>query len=103
DRQRPEPGVFAQSQAADILHREKRLTILRYAGLVDLGNAGVMQAAEDLHLLLEAFEKRRCQQAGPDHLQGDRTLRAVLLRLLDRPHAPLAEQAQDAVTANPRR
>jgi hypothetical protein len=51
----------------------------------------------------EALEQRWREQAGPDHLQGDGTARVVLLRLVDRPHASLAQQAQDAVAADPRR
>ena len=56
-----------------------------------------------LRLLGEALEQRRRDEARPDHLQGDTAVRAVLLRLVDGAHAALAEQAQVAVTANPRR
>jgi hypothetical protein len=51
----------------------------------------------------EALEQRRRNQSGPDHLQGDGTARIVLLRLVDRPHASLAQQTQDAIAADPRR
>ena len=56
ERQRPEPGVLVQGEAVDELHREERLAVLRHRGLEDLRNAGVAQAAEDLHLLGEALQ-----------------------------------------------
>jgi hypothetical protein len=34
----------------DELHGEERLAVLRHPGLVDLGDAGVVQAAQDLRL-----------------------------------------------------
>ena len=42
-------------------------------------------------------------KAGPNHLEGDGAAGVVLLRLVDDAHSSLAEQAQDAVVADPRR
>jgi hypothetical protein len=97
------PGVLVQRHAADELHREERPAVLRHPRLVDLGDAGVVQAAEDLRLLVEAPEQRRRDEAGPDHLHGDGAARVVLLRLVDGANAPLADQPQDAVAADVKR
>ena len=59
DGQRPEFYVLVQGQAADELHGEERLAVLRHAGLVDLGDAGVVQPAQDLRLVGEALEQGR--------------------------------------------
>ena len=96
-------GVLVQRQAADELHGEERLAVLGHAGLVDLGDAGVVQPAEDLGLVGEALEQRGRGEAGADDLEGDGAARVVLLGLVDGAHAALAEQAQDAVAADARR
>ena len=59
-------GVLVQGQAADELHGEERLAVLGQPGLVDLGDAGVVQPAEDLRLVGEALEQRGRGEAGAD-------------------------------------
>ena len=103
ERPAPEPGVLVQGQAADELHGEERLAVVGQAGLVDLGDAGVVQPAEDLGLMAEALEEGGGGEAGADDLEGDGAARAVLLRLVDGAHAPLAEQAKQTVPAEARR
>ena len=93
-------GVLVQRQAADELHGEERLAVVGQPGLVDLGDAGVVQPAQDLRLLGEALQQGGRDEAGADHLQGDGAARVVLLRLVDGPHAALAEQAHNAVVAD---
>jgi hypothetical protein len=93
-------GVLVQGQAADELHREERLTVVGEAGLVDLRNAGVVQPGQDLRLVGEALEEGGGGEAGAYDLEGDRAARAILFRLVDGSHAPLAEQAQNAVPAH---
>ena len=61
------------------------------------------QPTEDLRLAGEALQQEVRGEAGPEDLEGDGAARVVLLGLVDGPHAALAEQAHDAVAADPRR
>ncbi len=92
-------GVFVQGEAPDELHGEERPAVFRQTCLVNLGDAGVVQAAEDLDLLGETLEEGRRQEARPDHLQCDRSVWAILPSLVNRAHAPFTDQAQHAVAA----
>ena len=55
-------GVLVQGHAADELHGEVGLAVLAHAGLVDLGDAGVVQPAQDLGLVGEALAGARARR-----------------------------------------
>ena len=91
-------GIAAQRHALDKLHREVRLRPeagIGGARFVDLRDAGMMQAAQRLGLVLEAPQQLRAGQPGLDRLDRHAAAGLVLLGLVDRPHAPLAEQAEN--------
>ena len=96
-----------RAAAADELHREVRLRAdagVRDAGLVDLRDAGVLQAAEDLRLVLEAPQHRgRGTTPGRITLSATRRRGSLLLGLVDGAHAALADEREDAVRADARR
>ena len=78
------------------------LAVGRASGLVDRGDAGVLQtsqglgfALEELHLLLVH------QPAAPDDLQGDGPAGMLLLRLVDHAHPAFAELADQPIAADP--
>ena len=88
------------------LHGEVRLAPKRGVGhprVVDLRDAGVLQPAQRLRLVLEAAEHLAGGISRADHLQGHGAMRELLLRLVDRAHPALTEQANDAIPPNPRR
>src|SRR5262245_46040219 len=59
-----------------------------------------MEPAKDMRFLSKALEQRRRGQHGPKDLEGDRAARVVLLRLVHRAHAPLAEHTHDPVAGD---
>ena len=95
--------VVVQRTAAHQLHREVRLdavTRLGDARVVDLRDARVLQAAEDLGFVLEAAQMRRAGQPGTNHLQRDAAMGPILLRLVDDAHRAFADDAEDAIRAD---
>ena len=88
-----------QAAAGDQLHAEVALAVV-LADLVDRHDVGVVQRRDRLGLVLEPPELGVAgQNAGPDHLQGDRAVQADLPRLVDDPHAATAQLAADLVVA----
>ncbi len=81
----------------DVLHDEE-VQGARLVGVVGPHDVGVVEPGRRPRLLLEALHRRRPQhQAGVDDLQGHHPVHADLLGPVDRPHAPLADQAEHAV------
>ena len=96
-------GVFAQRRTADELHREVRLRLeasVGRAGVVDLGNARMLQPAERLRFLSEAAQQLGTDQSRFDDFECNRTPGLILLGLVDRAHAAFADQTNDAVAAD---
>ena len=62
---------------------------------VDLGDAGVSQAAEYPRLVLEPLEQRARRDTRPHHFDGHRAIRMLLPALVDTPHAPLGDESHD--------
>ena len=89
----------------DVFHHEVRD---RAAGhglrpdVVDLGDTGMSQAAEDLRLILEPLHGLGRQRARADDFHGDRAAGYPLERLVHPPHAPFAEQADDRLVTESR-
>jgi hypothetical protein len=76
--------------AGDVLHGEEGHGpggVLVRARLVDLGDAGVPQAAEDVGLVGEATKRGRRREAGLDDLQRYQPLGMILHRLEDGAHS----------------
>jgi hypothetical protein len=98
--QLPGLGVRDQRVAADVLQGEVGLcpfAFVERAGVVDLGDVGVLEASEDLRLVLEAFHGGTGGHAPPHHLQGHDAMGVVLHRLVDGAHTAGAENAADLV------
>jgi hypothetical protein len=94
------PGVARQGRPIDELHDEEGLVGavgVRGAGLVDLGDAGVLEPPEHLRLVEEAPQHPARRQRGPEGLDGDGPPGEGLLGLVHDPHAPLAHDAQQPV------
>ena len=94
-------GILDQRLAVDQFHCEERLHAeagIRAARLVDLRDAGMLQPAKRLRLLLEPAQHLGAGPGGLNHLERDSAPRLVLLGLVDRAHPALAQQAHDAVT-----
>ena len=94
-------GIFAQGLAVDDLHGEERLEPepgIGRAGLIDLGDARMLEAAERLGFLLEAAKKFRAGPGGLDDLQRDSAPRLILLGLIHGPHPAFTQKADDPVT-----
>ena len=81
----------------------KKAPVLGGAGVVDLGDAGVLQAAEDARFPGEAPAELGRVEARAHDLQGDRPPRVIPLGLVDGAHAALAQAPHDAVAADGRR
>src|SRR5690606_31598942 len=95
-------GELDEGAAADALHGEvgdALAAVVVDAGLVDLGDAGVLESSEDVGLVLEASEECGGGPAGADDLEGDGAFGALLLGEVDLAHTALAEGAEDAVVA----
>ena len=76
----------------DQFHGEKRLnaeTRVGAASLVDLRDAGMLQPAQRLRLLLEAAQHLGAGPGGLDHFERDTAPGLVLLGLVDRAHSAL--------------
>jgi hypothetical protein len=90
------PGV--EALALDVLHgdvRQHALVGRVGADLVDLRDARVVQARQDLGLLLEAVQRARREHGRVDHLERHGARGPLLLRQEDHAHPALAELAQD--------
>ncbi len=94
--------VLVQRQAADELHREIELPVLGGAGLVDLGDSGVVQPAQDPRFQGEPLAEVGGVEVRAHHLQRDRPPRVVLLGLVDGAHTALADPPDDPVTTEER-
>ena len=100
------PHVLVEPPAANELHREVRLRPvagLLDPGLVDLGDARVVEAAEELVLELEPPQYVGRHHARADDLQRDAPLRPLLFRLVDDAHRAFADRREDPERADARR
>src|SRR5208282_5064581 len=96
-------GIFTQWAATNDFHGKVRLGAesgISGSSLVDLRDAGVMEAAERLELPLEAAEDFRAGPGCFDDLQCDATAGLVLLSLVHRSHSTLAQQANDPIASD---
>src|SRR5262249_55215852 len=73
------------------------------ARLVNLRNARMLQTTEGLRFLLEAAQEFGVGQPGLEDLERNGAPRMILFRLVDRAHAPFADDADDAIAGNRRR
>ena len=73
------------------------LALLGPAGVVDGGDVGMLEARQGLDLALEQPDVRLVHEAATaDDLERHPAPRLLLLRLVDDPHAPFAELAENA-------
>ena len=96
-------GVLDQRLALDEFHREKRLATaacVGFTGLVDLGDAGVLEAAQHVALVFETPQRVARLDARFDDLQGHDAPRHVLPGPIDHAHAALAEHIENGVLAD---
>ena len=93
--------VAGQRDPLDELHGEIGDTVCAtgHTGLVDVGDAGMVEATEDLRFPFEAgaerVGKKRCSQ----DLQRNTPSGMLLLRLVDDAHAATPQQSDDLVAA----
>jgi hypothetical protein len=77
------------------LHGEEEESLVG-AKVIHRHRARVVQPGQDPGLALEALhEARSAGDMGVHHLEGDEPVETGLRRLVDTPHAPLAQRAQD--------
>ena len=96
-------GKKCQRRAADQFHGKIRLrAVARVIGpcFKDVGDAGMLEAAEDLGFMLEAPHQAARHHPRTDDLECDDAAGIVLLGLEDRPHPAFADLADQAVTAD---
>ena len=99
---RPLGQILVQRVAPDQLHGEEVLAVLGTSRLVDGADVRVLQPGEGLRLALEHPDPGVVhERAAANDLDRHLSLRAGLLRLVDDPHAALAQHAQDPVLADP--
>ncbi len=92
-------GEARQTLAFDQLHGEEGLLPHRPFGdahLVDLGDARMLQARQHFGLVLEPSQQLRRREARPHELESHLAAGPLLLRSIDGPHAPFAQQIDDA-------
>jgi len=97
------PGVLQEGPAVHELHGqigEVPEGALESARCVDLGNVGVPQPGEQLHLELEPLLGLRRDRVGAQDLEGDIAAGLVLLGEIDAAHPAGAEPAEDAEGAD---
>ena len=90
------------SRAGDVLHREvghSHAVVDVRARLVDLRDAGMTQASEQLRFVQEATVRRASRRAGAKHLERDGANEVVILRLEHRAHAAGGDDALQSVKA----
>jgi len=94
---------ITQGKARNKLHCEVRLRAeagIRSPGFIDLGNPGMLQAAERVGFLLEATHQLGVHKPRPDDFEGNYSVRVFLLGQIDTAHAAFAKQAKDAIVAD---
>ena len=96
-----EVGVLDQAVGAlDVLHDEVghgAVAVHVGSGVVDLGDAGVAELAEDLGLGAEAAQEVVVGQVRAQRLDRDEPLRVVLLGAVHRSHAAAADHRAQAI------
>jgi hypothetical protein len=93
-------AVARDRHALDQLHHEVRPAVGRRAGVMDLGDVGVVHQRQRLPLGLEPRQHLPRVHPRLDKLDGHRALdRLGLLRHPHRPHAPLADLLQELVAS----
>ncbi len=98
-RARAEP--LAERRPAHELHGEEVVPVVGVARLVDRGDVGVLEAAEDLRLAVEHAGVEIVDVVPLAHdLERDAAARVLLLGFPDDAHPALAEQPEDAIPAD---
>ena len=93
--------VLGERYTLDQFHGEVVLTVVRQPGFVNGSDRGVPQPRQGLSLPLEEPDVGFVHaDAAADDLDGHRTLRLLLHRLVNDPHAALAQQPLDAIGAD---
>jgi hypothetical protein len=95
--------VLVEPFPSNELHREVRLrAIVRIldAGLIDLCDAWVVKAAEELVFELESTQRRGRHDTGPHDLQRDTSMRPLLFRFVDDAHGAFADRNEDSEWAD---
>ncbi len=98
------PGV--QGDSVDELHGDegqRAVLGLGTAGLVDLGDPGVLKVSQEGGFMGESPPQLIGGQLGANDLEGHTPLWILLLSLVDHAHAALADDAQGAITTDPGR
>src|SRR5215472_15590352 len=98
--QLPRSGVDEQRFTADQLHGEIGLrpaSAVGGAGLIDLCDTGVLQAAERERLEFETPEQLRAGETRFDHLQRDSATGVFLSGFVDGAHGAFPEQPVNPV------
>ena len=92
--------IGVELAAAHQLHGEEVLPLLGAPGVVDGADVRMLEAREGVDLALEHPDVLLVHEAAAaDDLERHPSPRVLLLRLVDDPHAALAELAEDAVGA----
>ena len=95
-RRRPPARPGVERLAVHLFHGEPVQAVVGAAGIVDGGDARVVEPPEALRLAAEHAQLVRAREdAGAQHLQGHGARRMRLARLEDNTHAALAEPAED--------
>ena len=88
--------VIRDRRAHDQLHRdERRRGVIAGMSGIDMGDAGVLELAQQLGLHLEAPADCGCVESPPQDLHGDRAGRVLLARQVDDARRTRADDAED--------
>ena len=102
DRELVRADVVGDRRSRDQLHdKMRRRVAIACRERVDLSNAGVLQAAEHLGLLLEAAEDLGMMETAPQDLDRDRTARPILLGGVDDTHAARSQRVEHEEVPEP--
>ncbi len=90
-------GILVERPPADEFHREERPAVFDKSGIVDLGNARVLQSTENLRLVMEPLGVLGRDEPRTNHLECDGAARVILFGLIHHAHAAFAANSQDAI------
>ena len=98
-------AITVQRHAVHVLHREPWQSFSRRPGIEEAGNVGVGKPGKNTALALEALEQLVRLQATVEQFDRCGLFHHAVapLRLVDDPHAALAEQFERAPNAQPQR
>jgi hypothetical protein len=104
DRQRPFVAPIRDGGAIDILHGQKRASVIGGAAVEQARDVRMLERGEDLSLAMEARQHVVRIHTAPQHLDRHPLLEGPIVACaqIDRPHAATSELALDAKAGHTR-